>query len=161
MKKDTNLIVRVNGDVKDKVQQIANDSGFSLSSIISYYLSEVVRRGKIPFSSLYRNRAIHNYSIDLELFINMLRVAVLNSEVAPQIKEVYLFGSYSRNEQNKNSDIDLRVEFDEGTTMLDVSSFRIDMEDMLKKEIHVLSTNSDDPFLEEIKNDEILVYKRK
>ena len=161
MKKDTNIIVRVNSDVKDKVQKIANDSGFSVSSIISYYLSEIARRGKLPFTSLYRNRAVHGYSIDLDLFINMLRIAVLNSEVAPKIKEVYLFGSYSRNEQTKNSDIDLRVEFEEHATMLDVSAFKIDMEDMLHKEVHVLSANIDDPFLDKIKNDEILIYKRK
>lgn len=48
------------------------------------------------------------------------------------ISDIYLFGSYARNEQTKNSDIDLLVDFH---TTPDLLTF-IELEEFLSKKLH-------------------------
>lgn len=93
-------------------------------------------------------------------FVNKLRLILLSCESASKINEAYLFGSYARNEQTKRSDIDIHVEFDDTATLLDISGLKIELEKKLHKKVDILSPNDDDPFLNLIRPDEILIYKK-
>ena len=55
------------------------------------------------------------------------------------IERVGLFGSYSRNEQNEHSDIDLIVSFTQpvGMELIDLS---FELEDILKNKVDLVST---------------------
>ena len=56
------------------------------------------------------------------------------------IEKAYLFGSYARNEANKNSDIDIMISG--GTqlkTILDLIEFEIELKNILKKDVDIIS----------------------
>ena len=50
MKKDDNIIVRVNSNVKENVQIIAEKYGVSLSSIINAFLVTIANTGRLPIN---------------------------------------------------------------------------------------------------------------
>lgn len=56
------------------------------------------------------------------------------------IKKAYIFGSYARNEANKDSDIDLMiVGGNKLNTLLDLAGFEIELKEVLKKKVDVIS----------------------
>ena len=77
------------------------------------------------------------------------------------VARVYLFGSVARGEANENSDVDLRIDSGDIKSLFALSGFYADIEDALGKPIDVLTTKSlSTDFLNEIKNEEILLYEK-
>lgn len=58
-----------------------------------------------------------------------------------------VFGSFARGEQQRTSDIDLLVELPEGSSLLDLVSLKIDLEDALKRKVDVLTDGGISPYL--------------
>lgn len=58
-----------------------------------------------------------------------------------------IFGSYARGEQNKDSDIDLVVEFKGRKSLLDLVSLQLAIEESLNKKADVITYNSINPLL--------------
>ena len=56
-----------------------------------------------------------------------------------KVKRIAIFGSYARGQEKKNSDIDFLVEFHRGADLLDQVGLKQDLQDMLKKQIDVIS----------------------
>ncbi|MCH8980589.1 nucleotidyltransferase family protein, partial [candidate division KSB1 bacterium] len=64
------------------------------------------------------------------------------------VKKLGLFGSFVREEQNKNSDIDLMVEFDKGKKTFDnFMQLSFLLEDLLGKKIELVTTDSMSPYI--------------
>lgn len=57
------------------------------------------------------------------------------------VKRLALFGSYVRNEEKKNSDIDILVEFKKATYK-DYINLARDLEKILKKKVDLVTVNS-------------------
>ena len=77
-------------------------------------------------------------------------------------KRVLLFGSYARGEATHKSDIDLRLDKGKIRGLLQLSGFRIALEDRLSLSVDVLTTESlDKDFLNRIQEEEILLYEHK
>lgn len=77
------------------------------------------------------------------------------------VARVYLFGSVARGEANENSDVDLRIDSGDIKSLFTLGGFYADIEDALGKPIDVLTTKSlSNDFLNEIKNEEILLYEK-
>lgn len=75
------------------------------------------------------------------------------------IAKVYLFGSLARGDANENSDIDLLI--DKGTLkgLFALGGFYNELSEALGVEIDILTTGSlDETFLDEIKEEEVLLY---
>lgn len=53
-----------------------------------------------------------------------------------------VFGSLARNEQNRNSDVDILVEFLPGATLFDLSGLGIFLEEKLKSKVDLVSQNA-------------------
>ncbi|WP_457613569.1 nucleotidyltransferase family protein [Methanocaldococcus sp.] len=60
-----------------------------------------------------------------------------------------MFGSYARNEQKETSDIDILVEFDKKKSLLDLVRLKYELEEVLGKEVDILTYNSIHPLLKE------------
>ena len=74
------------------------------------------------------------------------------------VKKISLFGSYARGEATKNSDLDFFYE-SEKTLGLEYVSFIYDLENIFKCHVDLVSGGiSDKNFLQEIKNDEVILY---
>ena len=77
-------------------------------------------------------------------------------------ERVLLFGSYARGETTNKSDIDLRIDKGKIRGLLQLSGFRIALEDSLNLPVDVLTTDSlDQDFLNRIQGEEILLYEYK
>jgi predicted nucleotidyltransferase len=78
------------------------------------------------------------------------------------IKKAYLFGSFARNEANKNSDIDILVELDHTQPIgMMFFTFQNEIEDLLKKKIDLVSMGGISKYiLPIIEKEKILIYDR-
>ncbi len=78
------------------------------------------------------------------------------------VKRAYVFGSYARNEADKESDIDLLVELDYSKHIgMKFFSYREELENLLHKKVDIVT---DDGISRHIKphidKDKILIYER-
>ncbi len=65
------------------------------------------------------------------------------------VKKASLFGSIVRGELKDESDIDILVEFEGRKSLLDLAGLKIELEDMMKRGVDVLTYNSLHPLLKE------------
>lgn len=79
-----------------------------------------------------------------------------------QIKYLGLFGSYAREEQNENSDIDLLVEFTQIPSLFGLANVCIDFEDTVHKKIDLVMKEDLKPTLKPyIEKDLITLYEKR
>lgn len=64
--------------------------------------------------------------------------------VKNRVRSIYLFGSYVRNEQRQDSDIDLLVDFKESSYQ-DYINMVYSLEDILKKEVTIVTPSGLSP----------------
>jgi predicted nucleotidyltransferase len=69
------------------------------------------------------------------------KVLFLNREILKKyrVKSISLFGSYVRNEQKEESDIDFLVDFQEGATLFDFVELQDSLSELLVKKVSVVS----------------------
>ena len=164
MNKESNIIIRVENDLKTDFSKIVADEGFNISEVLCAFMRKVCHDKRIPanmgiylkykkpddfdkFSFVYIRNLIYNYMNSLQGNKN--------------INKIYLFGSYARNEQTKDSDIDLLIETTNKFSVVDQAKFMSDASDMFHKEVDVVSSGNLDPvFANNIKKDMICIYER-
>ena len=69
------------------------------------------------------------------------RVLFSNREILKKyrVKSISLFGSYVRNEQKEESDIDFLVDFQEGATLFDFVELQDSLSELLAKKVSIVS----------------------
>jgi predicted nucleotidyltransferase len=69
------------------------------------------------------------------------KVLFLNREILKKyrVKSISLFGSYVRNEQKEESDIDFLVDFQEGATLFDFVELQDSLSELLAKRVNIVS----------------------
>lgn len=80
------------------------------------------------------------------------------------VERVWLFGSYSRGEENPDSDIDILVDFSESDklSLLDMSRMTVKLKDIVGREIDLVENGSLMPFaVKSAERDKYLIYERK
>lgn len=65
------------------------------------------------------------------------------------VKRAALFGSIAREEPTSESDIDLLIEFEGRKSLLDLAALKIELQELLKKKVDVLTYKSIHPLLRE------------
>jgi len=81
--------------------------------------------------------------------------------IAPKygIERVYLFGSYARGDANEDSDFDFRIVGGNFRSLYDLIAFRLDLEELLGREVDVVQTkNMRSSFYSVIEGEEVLLY---
>ena len=79
------------------------------------------------------------------------------------VEKVYLFGSYSRSDQNEESDIDLLLKFntDSNIGLIQFSRMKIDIENILNHKVDLLTEDAISPYIKPyIQNDLIKIYEK-
>ena len=91
---------------------------------------------------------------------NVLTIKQIRERIKPimmkhNIKEVYLFGSYSRGEANRNSDVDLYCDEGDVDTLWKLSAFYDELREALGKDVDIVTIGSDidEMFKDEIEKD--------
>lgn len=67
------------------------------------------------------------------------------------IEKAYIFGSYSRGEQEKGSDIDFLIQYSPSAkrSLLLLVKLKNELEDALKKEVDVVTENALSPYIKD------------
>ena len=167
MEKDTNIILRVNSQLKENVAALAKKYDVSLSELINACLVELDKKQNVPLN--IRRHLPNKYieekkRITIAIIKNALGQTIKKHKKHELIKKGYLFGSYARGEETAKSDIDIRLEADRGLTLFDVGNLRENIVEALGKEVDLLvikPENMDPVFYENIKKDEICIYEQK
>lgn len=78
------------------------------------------------------------------------------------VKRAYLFGSYSRNEADNNSDVDILVELDHSTPIgMQFFAYNDKLQHLLKKKVDIVSDESLSKYVKPlIDKDKVLIYER-
>lgn len=75
------------------------------------------------------------------------------------VKNVSLFGSYSKGHATAESDVDLKIEKGQLRTLFQICGFRLAIEDALQCPVDLVTSEASDPaFLKMIEKDEVLLY---
>jgi uncharacterized protein len=64
-------------------------------------------------------------------------------------KNISVFGSVARGEATAGSDVDFLLELERGRSLFDLSGFKIDLEDFLGREVHVVTPGAVHPRMKE------------
>ena len=59
-----------------------------------------------------------------------------------RVKRIAIFGSYAEGRASAKSDIDFLVEFEKGVSLLDFVGLKLDMQDLLKKNVDIATPKS-------------------
>jgi len=91
----------------------------------------------------------------------------ISAKIIPVLKsqgvlKAALFGSVVRGETKKNSDIDLLVELADDKTLFDLVELKLDLEDVLKKKVDLLTYDAIHPLLRDIiLNEQQVIYEKR
>ena len=92
--------------------------------------------------------------------VNQIRDIVAPIAMQHGVKSVSLFGSYAANRANADSDVDLKIEKGQLKSLMDLSRFRLAIEDALHLNVDLVTTQcSDAAFLKSIEKEEVLLYR--
>ena len=92
--------------------------------------------------------------------VNQIRDIVVPIAMRHGVRSVSLFGSYATNRATAGSDVDLKIEKGALKSLLDLSRFRLAVEDALKLPVDLVTTQcSDTAFLKDIEKGEVLLYR--
>ena len=78
------------------------------------------------------------------------------------VKKAYLFGSYSRNAADNNSDIDILVELDHSSPIgMQFFTYGDQLQSLLKKKVDIVSDEGISKYIKPfIDKDKVLIYER-
>ena len=79
------------------------------------------------------------------------------------VNRAYLFGSCSRGEETKNSDVDIMVDLDKTKPigLFQYVAMKLDLQDLLQREVDLVEQDELLPFAQESANrDKFLIYER-
>lgn len=165
MKKESNIIVRVDKDLKEEIQSICSKSGINLSSLINAYLLDTAQRGDVPINIRAKAGKFSKAktTISIPKIKKLLEEAIAENKYSNEIEKAYLFGSYARGEETSSSDVDIRIitKKDGKFSLFDLGNLRLDLVEKLGIDVDLIIGESDrfDPvFYNEIKKDEICIY---
>lgn len=105
----------------------------------------------------------NNGVLDIAKIKKLVEESIIEAELKDKIKKVYLFGSYSRGEETEESDIDLRIEYDNHFNLFDLSELSYLLRQKTGKKVDVATqkpSQMDPEFYNSIKKDEICIYER-
>ena len=166
MEKDTNIILRVNSQLKENMANIAKKHNVTLSELLTACMLDLNSRKSMPLNiqRFLPNKFINeNKKVSLAVIKFALEQAIKNREKGDLVKKAYLFGSYARGEETPKSDIDIRLEADRGLTLVDIGNMRQDIVEATGKEVDLLVVkpeNMDPNFYQNVKKEEICIYER-
>ena len=78
-----------------------------------------------------------------------IKEKILNALKQNDVKRAALFGSVVRGELSDESDIDVLVEFKGRKSLLDLVGLKLELEEMLKRKVDILTYNSLHPLLKD------------
>jgi len=77
------------------------------------------------------------------------------------VRLAYIYGSYARGENKKDSDLDILVELEKGTDLFKFIKIKLQLEELIQKTVDLISSNGLSPRLKPyIDNEKVLIYEK-
>ena len=64
-------------------------------------------------------------------------------------RRIRVFGSLAKGESRRDSDVDFLIELEPGRTLLDVVAIKQDLEDLLQRQVDVVTEDAVSPYLKD------------
>ena len=162
MKKNVLINLRVEQDLKESFQQIAENNGYTMSEVITAYMKNVVRRGALPSRSSAKSPTKHNSILSIPEIKFALENAVFQLDNKESIKSISIFGSYAIGSMDSNSDIDLLIDADSNFGFKGMGMLCDILEKSLHKKIDITLDQHEDSYFYRVANREkIIIYQKK
>ena len=166
MKKQSNIIIRVDEEVKNSFQKLVEDNKTTMSFVLNETIIEMINKQSIP--PRIRGRinievARKENTLTIIQIKHLLEEIVEEANLKNKIKKAYLFGSYSRGEETEKSDIDLRIEVENRFNLFDLSEMSSLLKQKTGKKVDIATqkpADMDPEFYTSIRKDEICIYER-
>ena len=81
--------------------------------------------------------------------LRLQRGDILRLAAEHGVKHIRVFGSVARGEATTASDVDLLLELEAGRSLFDLSGFKLDLEDLLGCEVHVVTPGAVHPLMKD------------
>ena len=133
MKKDTNVIIRINKEVKEKAQVIAEENGLSLSALINSYLVSLIKEKD-------RNMVHLKDENNSQKYFDFFKY----DELYESIEKVYLVNI-------DNKQINIEILYNEKISLNDKIRLKLRLEEFLKCGVNLV---------DEDYKDKKLIYKK-
>ena len=94
---------------------------------------------------------------------NMIKTTVADYFKTQPVLKAWLFGSYSRGEQTKESDVDILVQYDRSQRigLMKIAGMHIDLENLLGHKVDIVEDGTLRPWaVESVNKDKCLIYER-
>jgi len=84
--------------------------------------------------------------------MNLVSIQNIKKKIAPilrryGVKKAAIFGSFVKGEAKEDSDVDILVKLGKDKSLLDLVGLKLDLEDVLKRKVDVLTYDSLHPLL--------------
>ena len=129
MKKDTNVIIRINKEVKEKAQVIAEENGLSLSALINSYLVSLIKEKD-------RNMVHLKDENNSQKYFDFFKY----DELYESIEKVYLVNI-------DNNQLNIEILYNEKISLNDQIRLKLRLEEFLKCGVNLVDENYEDKIL--------------
>ena len=165
MSKTALLTVRIDPDVKMKLERLYSSFGLTLSDAINMFIHQSLIVGGLPFE-LKNPRFVGEYSVDNGSFKETmpdLTIDEIRGIAAPIAKEhglksLYLMGSRARGDNKPDSDYDFCFEMDNDSSF-GIGGLFNDLKDKFKNVDMVDLSAVSKQFYEKINKEMVLIYE--
>lgn len=87
--------------------------------------------------------------MQIEALLRNKRAEIYRIAESHGATSIRLFGSAARGEAGPHSDVDVLITLAPGRTLLDIVAIKQDLEDLLRREVHVVTEAAISPYIRE------------
>ena len=154
------LSVRVESQVKQSFVGLCEELGLTASTAVNLFMRQMLRERALPFRPSLGCEVACGPIDEVDKLAQAVRGIAADY---PQIQSVTLFGSLARREAREDSDIDLRVLYDEDSDfgLLGLASFSAAVQEAGGRPVDIVSAGKlSDALAHAIERDGVVLYER-
>ncbi|MCH8870685.1 MAG: nucleotidyltransferase family protein [Chloroflexi bacterium] len=87
--------------------------------------------------------------MDMKMLLDRHRNEILALAKMRGARNIRVFGSVARDEATTDSDVDILVEMEPGRSLLDLTGLQLDLEELLGRDVDVVTENGLSPYLKD------------
>jgi predicted nucleotidyltransferase len=160
----TRIEIRMNSGTKAEFERLCAEAGVNVSGVINAFIEDCCDKGRLPtryvkICQKARKRRAHLISFNR---IKKLTQTIAATYGPEEIQEVYLFGSYARNEATEKSDVDLWIVPGQDLSFVREGEFNETMAEAFGRPVDTVISDSvlDPRFVKSVNHDKKLLYSR-
>lgn len=166
MSKTALLTIRIEPEVKEKLESLYSSFGLNISDAINMFIHQSLLVGGLPFDlknpGFKGEMSVENDDFkeeSVELSIDDLRKLIAPIAEKYELKSLYLIGSRARGDNRSDSDYDFCFEMKKPSLMRE-SELLADLRDAVQCEVDLIDrTVASEKFLNDIRKDEVRIYE--